>query len=125
MRGNETILVVEDDETVIKIIVEALEIKGYKVFAKTDAKTALAFIREYSGPIHLLLTDVVMPEMNGRQLAEKISASIPGIRVIYMSGYTDNAIAHHGVLNDGIDFIEKPIMIHGLVKTVRSVLDRA
>ncbi len=123
--GSETIMVVEDEETVMELIVTALERHGYKVIPKANSNDALDFISGGCEPIHLLLTDVVMPELNGRQLAEKATKKIPDLRVIYMSGYTENAIAHHGVIDDGINFLQKPIMMRDLIEAVRNVLDRA
>ncbi len=100
-----------------------LERKGYEVIPAATPSEALAKADTHSGPIDLLMTDVVMPEMNGRDLAEKITARYPGIRLLFMSGYTANVIAHHGVLDDGVAFIQKPFSIADMAEKVREVLD--
>ena len=123
-RSTETILVVEDELPVISIAVRILESRGFTVFAAQTAEEALQISRTTPEPIDLLLTDVVMPQMSGRQLAEILSVERPGIRVLYMSGYTDNAIVHHGVLDQGIAFLHKPFSRDRLISKIRSVLDR-
>jgi YesN/AraC family two-component response regulator len=85
---------------------------------------ALALCKERKEPIHMILTDVVMPEMSGPQLAEQLLSLHPQIKVLYMSGYTDNAILHHGVLKDGVNYIQKPFTIDGLARKMREVLDK-
>lgn len=123
-RGSETVLVVEDDEKVRKLSVKILEKHGYEVIGAGSGEEALEICRERKKPIHLVLTDVVMPGMDGRQLTKKLMEVCHGFKVLYMSGYTDNAITHHGVLERGLDFIQKPLSIEGLVRKVREVLDK-
>ena len=100
----------------------ALESSGYKVLEAEDAENALAMCANYDGPIHLLLTDVVMPQMSGPAVAEKVAALRPGIKVLYMSGYTDDAVLHHGVLSQDMPFIQKPFSPTALRKKIREVL---
>ena len=120
--GTETILVVEDEEGVRSLIRLALASGGYKVLESRDAENALATCAKYDGPIHLLLTDVVMPQMSGPVVASKVAALRPGIRVLYMSGYTDDAVVHHGVLSQDMPFIQKPFSPAALRKKIREVL---
>ncbi len=124
-RGNETILVVEDDPAVLKYTHKALEKQGYTVLSACNPEEALAHARDSAQRVDLLLTDVVMPEMNGAQLHEKLSAVLPELAVLYMSGYTGNVIARHGVLKEGIDFIQKPFDAMELAGRIRQLLDRA
>ena len=120
--GTETILVVEDEELVREIIRETLVTHGYKVIDAAHAEEGLRLAREAEEPIHLLLTDVIMPGINGRQLAQKITSIHPHIRVLYMSGYADDIIVHHGILDEGIHFLEKPFNISDLTQKVRQTL---
>jgi len=120
--GTETILVVEDEEGVRSLVHEALASSGYKVLETDGAKHALEFSAKYKGPIHLLLTDVVMPQMSGPKVAEEVAALRPGIQVLYMSGYTDDAVVRHGVLSQDMPFIQKPFTPAMLRKKVREVL---
>jgi len=121
--GNEKILLVEDNEPVRNMVRMTLLQKGYKVFSASGGSEALAVLDSGEGGFDLLLTDVVMPEMNGRDLYSRVSERLPEIRVLYMSGYTDNVIVHHGVLDEGIDFIQKPFTGQDLSRKVREVLD--
>jgi len=121
--GNETILVAEDERLVRVLAQKVLERAGYRVVVAVGGADALALAERHDGPIHLLLTDVVMPEMNGRDLARRLAALRPGVRVLYMSGYADEAVAQHGVLDPGTAFLQKPFTPEGLAKKVRSVLD--
>ncbi|MDR3678092.1 MAG: response regulator [Acidobacteriota bacterium] len=120
--GTETILVVEDEEGVRSLVCQALEASGYKVLESEDAENALEMCANHDGPIHLLLTDVVMPQMSGPAVAEKVAALRPGIKVVYMSGYTDDAMLRHGVLSQDMPFIQKPFSPTALRKKIREVL---
>jgi PAS domain S-box-containing protein len=121
--GFETVLIVEDQDTVRQLAAETLSGLGYTVIEAKEGFDALELCKRYHGRIHLLLTDVVMPKMGGPELAEKIKRQHPEIKVIYMSGYTENAIGHEGILDKGINFISKPFTVSGLAKLVRNVLD--
>jgi CheY-like chemotaxis protein len=122
-RGTETILVVEDEEDVRKLAVRILERQGYKVLEASQGLDALLIAEKYKDLIHLLVTDVVMPKISGRELAERTASIRPEIKVLYMSGYTDNAIVHHSVLGEEMKFIQKPFTVEGLARKVREVLD--
>ncbi len=122
--GNETILVVEDEEEVRKLTVRILQNKGYRVLTASDGNAALLVVKRYVSPIHLMLTDVVMPGINGRELAKKMESFHPKMKVLYMSGYTENAIVHHGILDEKMDYIPKPFTVEGLTKKVREALDK-
>ncbi len=123
LQGTGTILLVEDEAAILGLGKEILERYGYTVLTAGAPREALKIVRDYSGPIHLLITDVVMPEMNGKELRDKLEALTPGLRSIFMSGYTADVIAPHGVLEAGIDFLQKPFSVKGLVEKVREVLD--
>ena len=122
--GSETILLVEDEEVVRKLAVRILKRQGYTVLEGSHGNEAIDVCKQHKGPVHLLLTDVVMPQMSGRELAERITSIRPGIKILYMSGYTDNTIAHHGILDKGMNFIQKPFTVDGLARKVREVLDK-
>ena len=122
-RGSETVLIVEDDRTVRSLACEMLRLNGYTVLQAQDGREALDLVRRHGRPIHLLLTDVVMPEMSGRELARSVAGLEPGIGVLYMSGYTDGVIAHHGVLDAGVAYIQKPFTADSLARKVREALD--
>jgi len=124
LRGSETILLVEDEEEVRKLAVRVLERQGYKVLAARDGDEALLICEGHQDPIHLMLTDVVMPGMNGHELAERLESLHPRMKVLYMSGYTDNAIVLHGVLVEGVNYIQKPFTVDALTKKVREVLEQ-
>jgi two-component system cell cycle sensor histidine kinase/response regulator CckA len=124
-RGWETILAVEDEESLLNLVAEILRDAGYNVIPAHGPKEALRVLLEHRDGIHLLLTDVVMPGMSGRALADQVTRDRPGIRVLYISGYTDNAIVHHGVLDAGVTFLQKPFTPDALIKKVREVLDAA
>jgi two-component system, cell cycle sensor histidine kinase and response regulator CckA len=121
-RGTETILMVEDEEGVSSLVRLALGSVGYKVLEVRDGKEALAACSNHQGPIHLLLTDVVLPQMSGPELAGKISALRPGIKVLFMSGYTDDAVVRHGVQSKEMPFIHKPFSPAALSKKIREAL---
>lgn len=121
--GHETVLVVEDEEIVRHSIRLILELKGYRVLEAEGGEEALRLCHDYIGEIDLMLTDVIMPGMSGRVLAERVAAVCPELPVLYMSGYTDDAIVRHGLLGDMLEFIQKPFTPDGLAVKVRSVLD--
>jgi len=123
VRGSETILVVEDAEPLRKLATLFLKDNGYQVLTAADGSDALEVASRHPGSIHMLLTDVVMPGMNGRVLAEKLALRHPGMKVLYMSGYTDSFIAGHGVLEEGVQLIHKPFTEEALARKVREVLD--
>ncbi|MCB0166927.1 MAG: PAS domain S-box protein [Anaerolineae bacterium] len=120
--GSETILVVEDEEMVRHLVCETLASHGYKVIEALGPADGLRLAAEQKDIIHLLLTDVIMPNMNGRELYEKMTAFKPDIKVLYMSGYTDNVIVHHGILDEGINFLQKPFTVRMLTRKVKQVL---
>lgn len=122
--GSETILVVEDNLQVRNLTRSLLKRQGYKVLAAESGKEGLSMMDQHEGPVHLLLTDVIMPDMNGKQLFERISQTYSDVKVLFMSGYTDNVIAHHGVIDPGVQFIQKPFSMKGLAAKVRETLDR-
>jgi two-component system cell cycle sensor histidine kinase/response regulator CckA len=123
--GSETILLVEDDEAVRKLSSLALEGRGYDVLAAQTGEQALEFL-SIIGPniIDLVVTDVVMPGMSGAQMIAKLSEVYPDVRVLYMSGYTEDATIHHGVLDQGVEFLQKPFTPDGLARRVRQLLDK-
>ena len=120
--GKETVLVVEDQAEVRDYAVAALKAYGYRVIQAENAGAALLLCERERGRIHLVLTDVVMPNMSGRELADRLEKMRPGIKVLFMSGYTDDVIAHHGVLEEGAEFIQKPFSPEELAGKVRAVL---
>jgi PAS domain S-box-containing protein len=121
--ATETVLLVEDAEMVRNLAKEVLETSGYRVLDAANGRDALLICEQSTEVIHLLLTDVVMPEMSGRELVGRLAPLYPNIRVLYMSGYTEDAIVHHGVLKEGINFIEKPFTPDSLALKVREVLE--
>jgi CheY-like chemotaxis protein len=121
----ETILLVEDAQRVRAVVREILEMSGYTVLEARHGTEALEVSHRHAGAIHLLVTDVVMPQMSGRELAQRLSTLRPDLKVLYMSGYTDDAIVRHGVLASGIAFLSKPFTPDALALKVREVLDGA
>jgi PAS domain S-box-containing protein len=121
-RGSETILVVEDEEALRSLIRTVLEANGYTVLAASGGIEALGICKIQSCAIHLVLTDVVMPQMTGRELVKRMASLRPETKVLYMSGYTDNAMVHHGVLDGGTPFLQKPFTPDALARKVREVL---
>jgi PAS domain S-box-containing protein len=121
--AHETVLVVEDESKLRRLARLALQDEGYNVLEASDGTAAIRVVQTYPGPIHLLLTDVIMPVMNGRELAQRISALRPETRVLYMSGYTENVIGHNGMLEEGVNLLQKPFTLPALKARVREVLD--
>ena len=121
-RGSETILIVEDEDLVCKIAKRSLAQAGYEVLTASGGEQALELAQSHAGPIDLLLTDVVLPHTNGRELAERLGELRPEMKIIYMSGYADGAIARHGVLEEGINFLPKPFTPRSLNRMVGNVL---
>lgn len=122
LAGDETILLVEDEQKVLDLEQEILEGFGYRVFSASSPQAAMAIAQGSEVPIDLLITDVVMPQMNGQQLAERLRLHLPELRVLFLSGYTANVIAHHGVLHDGVMFLGKPFSKEQLGRKVRETL---
>jgi PAS domain S-box-containing protein len=122
-RGTETILVAEDQEALREMIREVLQQQGYTVLAVANGNTALELSRRHTGPLHLMLADVVMPGMNGREVAERLAAERPDMRTLYMSGYTNGTISDRGLLAEGVVLVEKPFTAASLAQAVRKALD--
>ena len=122
MRGLETILLVEDEPAILSMTKVLLERQGYSVLAAGSPGQAIQLAKEHGDEIHLLMTDVVMPEMNGRELAKNLQALYPKLQLLFMSGYTANVIDHHGVLDSDVYFIQKPFSMRDLAATIRKAL---
>ncbi|MCX6544372.1 MAG: PAS domain S-box protein [Acidobacteria bacterium] len=122
-RGHETILLVEDEPAILKMTTRVLQRSGYTVLAAGTPGEAIRLAGERGGEIHMLMTDVVMPEMNGRDLAKQLQSSYPGLKCLFMSGYTADVIARHGVVDEGISFIQKPFSIGDVAAKIRTTLD--
>jgi DNA-binding NtrC family response regulator len=120
--GNETVLLAEDDAHVREVTRRALERAGYLVLPVSDAEAAVAAADRQPGHIHLLITDVVLPRMNGRELAARLAIHRPAIKVLYVSGTSEGAIARHRMLEPGTEFLEKPFSLDSLLRKVRQVL---
>ena len=121
--GNETVLIVEDEKTVLKLSKAMLEALGYVVLAAGNKDDALDLANHYPGGIDLLLTDIVMPDMNGRELSERIRTIRPRMKCLFMSGYTADVIARQGILEAGVHFISKPFSLRDLAAKVRETMD--
>jgi CheY-like chemotaxis protein len=119
----ETVLICEDDPSVRQLTTQMLRSAGYHVLTAATGAAALKVARQLQAPIDLLVTDVIMPEMNGRQVAHTLAAERPGMRTLYISGYTSDVIAHQGVADGNIEFLEKPFSQAELLRRVREVLD--
>jgi CheY-like chemotaxis protein len=122
--GTETILVVEDEAAILEMVRDMLENMGYQVLTANTPARALDIGKAHPDKISLLMTDVIMPEMNGKDLARRLTAAHPGLKTLFMSGYTADVIAHHGILEENVAFIQKPFSMNELAKRVRDVLDR-
>jgi PAS domain S-box-containing protein len=123
-QGSETILLVEDEPAILDLTTMMLESQGYTVLATSTPEQAIRIANEQAGAVHLLITDVVMPGMNGRDLAAKLLSIYPGLKCLFMSGYTADVIAHHGVLGEGVNFIQKPFLMRDLAISVRQALEK-
>jgi CheY-like chemotaxis protein len=122
-RGSETILVVEDETQLRTLIKRTLSERGYQVLDAGNGVEAIEVAAAHSGPIHLLVTDVVMPRLSGGELAARLQEARPGLRVIFVSGYSDDAIERHGVLAPDSVFLQKPVMPEELARVTRDILD--
>jgi DNA-binding NtrC family response regulator len=122
--GNETILIVEDEEAILGLGLKILERLGYRVLTANTPQHAIEVLEAYPDPVHLLITDVVMPEMNGRDLTNLLTKLKPALKCLFMSGYNANIIAHQGVLDEGVLFIQKPFSMRSLAEKVRLILDQ-
>jgi DNA-binding NtrC family response regulator len=124
-RGTETILAVEDEAQILRMCQRVLESAGYTVVAASGPVQAIVAAERHRGPIHLLLSDVVMPGMNGKDLQARIEELIPGVRTLFMSGYTADVVANRGVLDEGVSFLQKPFTPRDLTRRVRQTIDQA
>jgi two-component system, cell cycle sensor histidine kinase and response regulator CckA len=122
-QGSETILVVEDEEMVRGLVCQILRNKGYRVLEASNGEEGLLVCRQQSSPIHIMVTDVVMPGMNGRDLANRVASIRPAMKVLFMSGYSEDAVVSDGVLDRGLTFIQKPFTPEALAWKVREVLE--
>ena len=120
--GTETILVVEDDKALCAVLGEYLLRNGYTVLKAHTGSEAMQIAKNHPGPIELVITDVIMPGMSGPELADKLAASRPQTKVLFVSGYTENAISHHGVLDPGIAFLQKPYNLPDVARKIRDLL---
>jgi CheY-like chemotaxis protein len=123
-RGSETVLVVEDEPSVRTLAAHILRDQGYRVLEAGEGEEALRVAQEHLAEIHLLLTDVVMPRMGGKELADRLKTLRPRVKVLFVSGFPDDAIAQHGILAPSIAFLQKPFSPATLAQKVREVLDR-
>jgi DNA-binding response OmpR family regulator len=123
IRGVETVLITEDESSVRNLVARILRERGYTVLEASNGQNALDIAREYTGEIHLAITDIIMPGMNGRDLGSRLETMRPDLKVLYVSGYTDNAIVHHGILDSGVAFLQKPFTVGDLTRKVREMLN--
>jgi two-component system, cell cycle sensor histidine kinase and response regulator CckA len=122
--GGQTLLLVEDDLVILTLGRAILESLGYRVLTANTPGEAINIAKIHGSQIDLLITDVVMPEMNGRDLSKLLRKMIPGLRCLFSSGYTADAIAHHGILDEGVNFLEKPFSLKSMATKVREVLEK-
>jgi nitrogen-specific signal transduction histidine kinase/CheY-like chemotaxis protein len=122
-RGSETVLVVEDEPALLRLTTRALETLGYRVLATSNPQSAMAMANGPDGPVHMLVTDIVMPGMNGRSLAERLSEVVPNLKCLFVSGYPDGAMGSDGVLDERVHFLQKPYSPKALAEKVRQVLE--
>jgi len=123
VEGSETILLVEDDDLVRNMICETLKQNGYTMLNAASGDEALNLCGDHEGVIDLLVTDVVMPGMNGRELAERLSTAYPRLKTLFISGYTDHGIVHNGILDPETDFLQKPFKLDALARKIRQIMD--
>lgn len=123
LTGSETILVAEDEDNLRNLVCEILRSHGYNVLEAANGGSALLKCEKYKKPIHLILSDVVMPEMSGAELVERLLPIHPEMKVMYMSGYTDDAVIRHGILEEKVHFLQKPFSPNSLLEKVRNILD--
>jgi CheY-like chemotaxis protein len=123
LKGSETVLVVEDEDLVRTFVRTVLQAHGYTVLEAKKGGEALRVCEQYSGPIHLMVTDVVLPEMSGIEVADRLVSLYPGMKALYVSGYTDDAIVHRGLIDQGTALLQKPFTPTVLLHKVREVLD--
>jgi DNA-binding NtrC family response regulator len=124
-RGNETIFLVEDEEAVRTVTSRILRRFGYQVVEASGPAAAMRLVDQHAGAIDLVVTDVVMPDMNGRQLVEHLLVARPDLKVLYLSGYTNDAVVRHGVFESNVNFLQKPFTTEALAAKVREILDAA
>jgi len=124
MKGSETILVVEDDQGLRSMVVGFLKGLGYSVLEAENGERALELAASASGPVHVLFTDIIMPKMSGRELAERLISKFPKVRVLYTSGYTHDGVVQTRVLNEGEDFLQKPFALYELNKKLRALIEK-
>ena len=120
--GQETILVTEDEPAILKMTTMMLERHGYKVLGASTPAMAIALAKDHPGEIHLLITDVIMPEMNGWELAKELLCFYPNLKQLFMSGYAANAMVHQGIIDKGVHFIQKPFSMQNLIDKLRKLL---
>jgi CheY-like chemotaxis protein len=122
-RGTETLLLVEDEDGVRSLVCMVLQSIGYTVLEAREGEEALGVAGRHDGPLHLVVTDLILPRMGGRQLTEALTAARPGLKVLYLSGYTEDVTSRHGLLVPGVAFLQKPFTPSALARKVREVLD--